>query len=393
MNKNFFYGLWIATLLALAGLWPYGLHAGALNDGVRRARDQEMPSGIRLAAAHRTARIAHSTEVKRLIAAANDKGERELNLSWGQQSFGGARGAKLFQDLFNRMYDMNIKVNFTPAPRMSKMVAQVTQEVAAGQAVSTDILLGTEIHFGRLLKKDVLENYDFTRLSPRITKKFVPSISIGVEVATFVSGVVYNTNLVSAAEAPRKLEDVLQAKWKGKIASTPFAAQLYNIAFVSTWSPEKMKAFVGKLSPYVAGLIRCGELSRIASGEFTMMVMGCGSYAVRQQRAKGAPLGHVILEDGATVSFFYWGLPRNSAYPNLAKLFINMAMSEAGQRVVYESYDTDHYLMPGSQSVAELKGLKAKGVEMLEIDADFVAKHPEMRKLARQLAKILRKKK
>ena len=356
----------IGAVLLLAGLWPYGLQANALE---------------------------HSPEVKRLIAAAKEKGEGELNLTWGQQSFSGPKGARIFQELFNRMYGINIKVNFTPGPRMSQMASKISQEVSAGKKASSDMLLGTELHYGRLLKRGVLEEYDYTKLSQRITKNLVTSNNTGVEIATFVSGIVYNTNAISAAEAPKKLEDVLKNKWKGKIASTPYASQLYNMAYVSTWSPEKMTAFVTRLTGHVAGLIRCGELSRIATGEFVLMVMGCGSYAVRQERARGAPLAHVILEDGATVSFFYWGVPKTSSHPNLAKLFINMAMSEEGQRVVYQTYDTDHYLLPHSQSVAELKGLKSKGIEILEMDADYVAGHPGMGKLARRLAKILRKKK
>ena len=153
-----------------------------------------------------------------------------------------------------------------------------------------------------------------------------------------------------------------------------------------------MKTFVTKLSGHIGGLIRCGELSRITSGEFAIMVLGCGSYAVRLERARGAPLGHVILDDGATISFFYWGVPRNSASPNLAKLFINMAMSEEGQKVVYKTYATDHYALPGSKSAGELKGLKAKGVKILEVDAEFVSEHPEQAKLSRALSKILRQK-
>jgi ABC-type Fe3+ transport system substrate-binding protein len=339
-------------------------------------------------AAQPSSKSGHSAEVMRLLAAAKEKGEHELDLIWAEQSFGGHKGAKLFEETFNRMYGTNIKVNFTPGPSMPDVAGKVTQELAAGQKSSTDVLLGTETHFGSLMRREVLEGYDYTKLSPRIGKGVV--IPIGVEIATFVSGVTYNPNFVPRAEAPKKLEDVLNPKWKGKIVSTPYAAQFDRISLLPHWGPDRMKAFLAKLSNQIGGLMRCGESSRIVSGEFIMMVMDCGSYYVRLERARGSPTEHVIMEDGATISFFYWGVPRNAVHPNLAKLFINMAMSEEGQKAVYKAYATDHYALPGSQSAAELDSLKAKGIDPLRVDARFVAQHPELRELSLEFAKILR---
>jgi iron(III) transport system substrate-binding protein len=349
-------------------------------------------SAFRLVHLATAATRPHSPEIERLITAAKERGENELDIVWGEQSFGGHQGAKMFEELFNRFYGMNIKMNFTPGPTMTTVTGKVTQEVAAGRKASTDILLGTESHYGALLTREVLEPFDYTKLSPRIPKEVVADKNIGVEIATFVSGVTYNTNFISAGEAPKKLADVLNPKWKGKIASTPGAAQLDRIALLPGWGLEKMKAFVSRLSGYIGGLIRCGEMPRLVSGEFILFVMDCGSYYVRLERAKGSPLGHVILEDGATMSFFYWGIPRTAPHPNLAKLFINMAMSEEGQKIIYKVYATDHYQLPGSQSAAELSQLKAKGVEPLRVDAKFVAEHPEIRQMSVELQKIIREK-
>ena len=44
----------------------------------------------------------------------------------------------------------------------------------------------------------------------------------------------------------------------------------------------------------------------------------------------------------------YWGVPRTAAHADLAKLFVNMAMSKEGQKIVYKTYATDHYELPGS---------------------------------------------
>jgi len=109
------------------------------------------------------------------------------------------------------------------------------------------------------------------------------------------------------------------------------------------------------------GLIRIGEEPRIASGEFVLLIMA-PSHGAFKHKASGAPVGFVIPEDSATIHFVYLGVPRNSTHPVLAKLFINMVMSRRGQKVIYDTYFTDHYGLPGSRSAAILSDLKSKGV-------------------------------
>ena len=340
--------------------------------------------------ARESAAAEHSPEIKRLIAAANQAGEQELNLTWGS-TFGGAQGAKKFEALFNRMYGMNMKVSFTPGPSMTEMAGKVSLEVVSGQRPLTDILLGTESHYGDLLNRNILESYEYGRLSPRLSKDVVVHKNIGVEVAGIVGGISYHSGLVSPSEAPRKLEDVLNPKWKRKIASTVNAGIFDRVAARPEWGVEKMKGFIARLSDQVGGLVRCQENNRILSHEFVMMVLNCGSYQIRREKAKGAPLEHVIPEDSATIGFFHLGVPRGSAHPNLAKLYINTIMSEEGQRLIYEMEFTDHPALTGSQSGGELNHLKTKGSGILKIDAKFVSEHPELGKLSDELTKILRK--
>lgn len=333
----------------------------------------------------------YSLEVKRLLAAAQENREQSLDITWSQSSLGGYDGAKKFEALFNRMYGTGMKINFTPGPSMTDMAGKVTQEAAAGRKASTDILLGTESHYGSLVNRNVLEEYDYTKLSPRIRKDVVAYRNMGVEIYSTISAVNYNSDLVPAAELPRKLEDVLNPKWKGKIASTINAAYFDRLTYRPEWGPERMKAFLSRLSGHVGGLVRATESERVISGEFLMIVLST-SHDVRRQRALGAPLGTVILEDTGTVGVLHLGVPRNSGHPHLAKLFANMMMSEEGQKLLYDVYYTDHHELPGSRSVVDLKELAARGIKPLKVDVQFVVEHPEIRHLSDELRKILREK-
>jgi ABC-type Fe3+ transport system substrate-binding protein len=214
--------------------------------------------------------------------------------------------------------------------------------------------------------------------------------NVGVEFGSIVAGVTYNTSLVRSTDAPKTLQDVLNPRWRGQIASTQNAAIFDRLVARPEWGADRVKDYVARLSPLVGGLIRCGEVPRVISGEFSLLVLDCGSLFVRLAQAEGAPLAHVIPEDASTMAFLHFGVPRNSARPNLAKLFVNAVMSEEGQRLVYELYSTDHPDLPGSQSAVELVDLKAKGIVPLRVDVRFVAEHPDSGQITEDLVRILR---
>jgi ABC-type Fe3+ transport system substrate-binding protein len=274
---------------------------------------------------------------------------------------------------------------------MPQMTARITQEVAAGQTATTDILLGTVEHFAPIVNRGVLDEFDYSALSPRINRKMMAPRNIGVEIYTSTGGIVYNTQLVSGNDVPRKLEDVLKPKWKGKIASTPYAAYFNRVVLRPEWGPEKMKAFVTRLSEYVGGLIRVNEVSRVVSGEFVMLVLA-SSQDVTLEKAKGAPVDFTIPEDAAVAHFAYMGVPRTAANPNLGKLFINMILSEEGQKLLNKTHASDHHELPGSQTGERLNALKAKGVDILRVDVKKSLEHPETREIQAELVKILNRK-
>jgi iron(III) transport system substrate-binding protein len=328
------------------------------------------------------------TEVQRLLTAAQGAGETELNVSWGN-SLGGADGVKKLEAVFNRLYGTSIRVNFTPGPSMADMAAKVAQELVAGRQASTDLVIGTPVTYSALLNGDVFEPYDYTKLSPRVVREVVAPRNVGVEVRTSVPVIAYNTDLVPPAEAPRTLEEVLNPRWKGRIASAPDIPFFDAVAYRPGWDAERLMAYITRLSEHLGGLIRVSESSRVASGEFVMLVLA-SSDAARLLRAQGAPLGVIVPEDAAQVILDYLGVPRNSAHPNLAKLFINAVLSQPGQEVLYEATFADHLALPGSRTAVDVGDLRAKGVEFVKLDAQFYADHPEVQELTPAISGILR---
>jgi iron(III) transport system substrate-binding protein len=329
-----------------------------------------------------------SPEINRLIAAAAENRERELVLTWDESALGGIVGARRLETLFQQMYGVDARVNFTPGPTMPNMAAKVTQEVAAGQPTSTDIFLGSASHCTPLLDRNVFEAYDYTQLSPRITRSMIEPRDMCVEVYSSFGGIVYNTQLVPPAEVPRKLEDVLNPRWKGRIASTPYAAYFDRVAMRPEWGIDRMKEFLRGLSANAEGLIRVNEVNRIISGEFAMLVLGADQEATAE-KANGAPVDFVIPDDVAHVHFILMAIPRTALHPNLGKLFINTVLSEEGQRILYETALADHDELPGSRSMDKLRGLEARGIKTLRFDLKLEVAHPEVQAARADFQKIL----
>ncbi len=347
------------------------------------------PSSARPSAASSSSGAYVSEEARKLVSAAASKGETTLTLSWSGNTLGGVEGYRKFEAVFNSMYGTNMKIDFTPGPSMTDMMAKVSQEVAAGRATSTDVLIGTDSHYVPILDRGVLEGYDYATLSPWIRPDMVAPNQIGVEIYGTTAGVLYNPGLVPESAVPHKLADTLDPRWKGKIASSPDAAYLDIVTLRPEWGPEKMKAFVTSLTDQVAGLLRVGEETRIVSGEFAMLVMG-NTHSVTD--LKGAQIKVVIPTDAGVTRFVYLGVPRTAAHPNLAKLFINMILSADGQRILYDVYSTDHYELPGSRSAEDLKAQGIDKSQMLAVNIQLVAQHPELKQVNQDLSRILREK-
>ncbi|MGE5216124.1 MAG: ABC transporter substrate-binding protein, partial [Chloroflexota bacterium] len=197
------------------------------------------------------------------------KKEGQLVLSWGTGTMGGIDGAQAMEKAFNKMYGVNLPFKFSPGPSMPQMASRIIQEGKAGQTATSDLFIGSENHVVRMS----LKQFDWSKIFPHITK---PMVDWGGRVLIVVSrtpGFTYNTKMVGANEVPQKVEDLLNPKWKGKLASTPYAASFDRLALI--WGEEKTTAFLQKYAKQVAGLIRCGEEERVANGEFAMLAFNC----------------------------------------------------------------------------------------------------------------------
>lgn len=337
---------------------------------------------------------AGATSEKALVAAARKEGQ--LVLVWGDGAVGGAEGAKMLGEGLNKHYGLNLNVQYTPGPAMPEMGSKILLEFQTDRPASSDVMIGSETHFPPLMQAKALEAIDWASWSANIKDPRLLGMPDGtsVRVASRIPGITYNTDKIQGDAVPKSMEDLLKPQYKGKIASTPYAAMFDRLASDDWWGQQKTVDYVTKLSAQVSGLIRCGETERIASGEFPLLALDCGTDASLRGQAQGQHLAQVIPSDAAALVYWYMGVPKNAAHPNAAKLFIDYLMSREGQDIMWKTSSDENYLVPGSHSAAAIQKLESEGVKFTQVDIKFVLDHNEKKVSAirKQLQDILAKK-
>ena len=318
--------------------------------------------------------------------------EGQLNLVYSQNTTGGAEAVRRWTDGFNRYYGLALNVQFTPGPDMPQMASRLAQQVQAGRTTDTDVFLGTEAHVLQLGQVDGLTPIDWLAWAPNVQDaRLLAPDGVAVEVSSTTPGITYNTTRLTGAEVPTSLETLLQPRYKGRVASTPYAAIFDRLASPELWGEARTVGYVTALAENVSGLIRAGEVERIAGGEFDLLAINTNSSDALAWQRRGAPIAHVVPSDAPLLQYRYVGVPRTAAHSNAAKLWINYLLSPEAQETLYEVGYADHYLLPGSKTAGAIEALQAQGVRFTSIDVQWVQRNDEeaLGRIRDQLQRLL----
>jgi ABC-type Fe3+ transport system substrate-binding protein len=336
---------------------------------------------------------ASAPSLQELVEGAKKEGI--IRGQWSQNSFGGAKGLAELVAGMNKKYGLNLKSQFTPGPDMQRLMLRVAQEAAAGQPASTDLYMGNSQAIFDAMKANVLKPIDWNAILPRklpAEAGFDPIAPEGVAIAfaTTVVGILYNSDLVKGNDIPRRLEDVLNPKWKGKIASTPYAAGFRELAMPGFLGREYVIDFTKKLSRHIGGLLRCGEAERFTSGEFLMLVLTCGGNDVNVLQATGAPVAHTVVEEGTVLHIRYAGVPKHSQSPNAGALLAAYLHTPEAQALLWRDDGLDLHIYPESKMKKDVEKVRAAGGKIALNTPQWLASLKGYAETQKELEKILR---
>ena len=149
----------------------------------------------------------------------------------------------------------------------------------------------------------------------------------------------YNTSLVRRAELPKSYEDLLDPRWKGKLAIEIDDSHWWG-PMVELMGEEKGVKLFREIVARNGVSVRKGHsllASLTASGEVPL-ALGIYQYRYAQMKAQGAPVDYFYLAPmmahgvGAGVS-------RKAPHPYSAALFFDFLLSD-GQRLLAENHAT-----------------------------------------------------
>jgi ABC-type Fe3+ transport system substrate-binding protein len=329
-----------------------------------------------------------SPELAKTIAAANQEGT--LKLIWSGSTLGGSAGAKRAEDEMRKMFGTTFSIKFAPgAASMAEVGTGILAEQKANRPASTDIYLGPTTFIARFADAGMFQSADWTALLPgRITPEIVEANGGAVRISSYVAGITYNTKLLP--NPPTTVEGWLAPELKGKLATTTAAAGLDVLSANDFWGEQKTLAFASRLSDHLAGVMRCGETSRLSSGEFWALIFDCGGSDAYMAKVKGAPVDQIIASDFAQVRFFYMGVPKNAASANAAKVFITYMLTPEGQKFAWDTQGTDLHSFAESNTRKPLDALRAKGATPRVLDVKWTNEHPETGPAREKILKTLR---
>ena len=332
---------------------------------------------------------AQAQKLEQIIADAKREGEMTLVAS--ASTFGGKKGFAELEGLFAKRYGFNGKLSLTGGPSFPQMAARIIAEEKAGAKSSTDLYLGSDGTYVTMDQEKALERVNWSGIFPWVSKPMEIFPEQSVLVYASFHGIIYNSNAIPKNKAPKSYEDLidpaLAPTWAGKLAIPSYIHWLLRVSPI--WGKEKVLSYARKLAPLVGGRLRQGEEERIVSGEFPIMASTGGALeAMWKWQAKGAPLIGLPGSTPATSSYYQLSVPKNSAHPNMAKLFIALMVTREGQSVLEKNDMRSSYLVDGTLMSKYVKTYKVKLQDPRELNEVFQKQDTS---LEEELTKILLK--
>ena len=170
----------------------------------------------------------------------------------------------------------------------------------------------------------------------------VPADRVWTPFTTMPYVIMYNKKLVPDAEAPKTWKDVLDPRWKGKVAYADATKSGSSYTLLVTWLTIYGKNDAGW--KFVEDLLRQAKVLPKSSMTYQMVANGELPIGLTFEQAafdylkSGAPVGLVYPSEGTAVTLDGSALVKGAPHPNAARLFLDFTVSKEGQTLIVEKF-------------------------------------------------------
>lgn len=252
-------------------------------------------------------------------------------------------------ELFNETYpDIEVELlELSP----DEATQRILTEVAANRQPSADLLaLGLDVAVPLLDRGELVTDQDWAALG--VPEDVIHETGQLRKQRTSV-GLGYNTDKLSEADLPTTWEELIDAKWAGRVIVDPRGRPFDALSLA--WGEEKTLDYVQRLKDTVQPLVIEGGtagLVAVAGGEADISTSGRSAEMLEQQ-AEGAPVAMRYLDVVATIDNYNMVL-KNAAHVNAAKCFAAW-FSIDGQELYNEvEFKSNEAIPEGTPDGAEL---------------------------------------
>jgi iron(III) transport system substrate-binding protein len=154
-----------------------------------------------------------------------------------------------------------------------------------------------------------------------------------VNVHSLLNSMAYNTQFVKPNEAPKKYEDLLAPRWKGRIGINLLDPEWY-VSLQRRWGKDKARNFLKALAAQQPALRDGHNITAqlLAAGEFHV-VSNTYAHIAARIKAQGGPVQYVF--DEPVITYVHpIVLAKSAPHPNAGKLLISFILSVEGQRML-----------------------------------------------------------
>jgi ABC-type Fe3+ transport system substrate-binding protein len=258
-------------------------------------------------------------------------------------------------DAFMKKYPF-VKVKYWRA-ESSGIFTKLSAEVRAGKVVA-DVVEGTGVGES-VIQAGFAQPYATPAIA-NVPERYRDPNGLWTPTRRSFFGVGYNTKLVASGDVPKTYEDLLNPRWKGRMAwhaGSASGADLFVTNLRVAWGDARTGDYLRRLGEQkvaaLSGASARGLVDRVIAGE-TLLALNIFAHHPLISQAKGAPVSTALLDPVAsTVGTMI--IPKGLQHPHAAMLLADFILSREGQTILSEAgYFPTHKDVPTRADLAPI---------------------------------------
>lgn len=226
-----------------------------------------------------------------------------------------------------------------------------------------------------LAKKGVLASYR-SPAAERLPVEFKSESGYWTGISGRARIIIYNTELVAKDDVPQSVFELIDPKWKGKVAVAG-TRERTTLSWVSWLVHEKGKDSIQQYFQQLGA----NDLTILSDNSEVWRGVGRGEFAIGLTNSPnshlavraGLPVGEVYPDQGTIgtlVNLNAIAVVQDSPHPELAKQFVDFVLSPEGQRLLVENaYEIPLRTDVNSGSVKPLSAMKTPSITVRSLAA------------------------